>query len=197
MGDELVLEGSSHIDGGNVRIGFALDVSPANGIGIGCPPAPGADLHLNGSANFTIAQQRNDSPAMEGKTLSINAGAPLAGESDQNGGNLVLSAGTSTGTGNSRVILKAAPSGATGTADNNPVTVVEALGNGNVLVGLQGGLAQNAESGFLCIPIISTGDPTGNPIGVPPGMAALVFVADTGKLAINAGSGWKLITVDP
>ena len=197
--DALDLVGSSHVDGGSIRLGFQLDVTAANGgvVGIKCPPGPGADVQLNGGANFTIAMQRNDSPAAEGKTLSINAGSPLAGEADQNGGNLVLSAGASTGTGNSRIMLKAAPSGANGTADNNPVTVMEVTGNGNVFAGPQSGVAQNAEFGFLCIPIIATGDPTGSPIGVPAGMAAIGYVNATGKLAIWNGTAWKLITVDP
>jgi hypothetical protein len=143
-----------------------------------------------------IAMQRNSAPASPGGDLSLSAGSPRVGETDQDGGDLVLSTGSSTGTGTAKVQVKAAPPGTTGTDDNAPVVALEVRGDGNVLAGPQAGVAQDAASGFLCIPIIATGDPTGSPASIPAGMAAIGYVAATGKLAVWDGSAWKLITVD-
>ena len=180
-GDDLELRSTSNQVGfGRVRIGahgIVVDESMDSAIGIGCDPQSGAHVQLTGDGDFGVSMQRNSAPA-------------------SSGGDLVLSTGASTGTGTAKVQVKAAPPGATGTDDNAPVVALEVRGDGNVLAGPQAGVAQNAASGFLCIPIIATGDPTGTPVGIPAGMAAIGYVAATSKLAIWNGSAWKLIAVD-
>lgn len=198
-GDDLELRSTSNQVGfGRVRIGahgIVVDEGMSDAIGLGCDPQPGAQVQLTGDGDLEIAMQRNSAPASPGGDLSLSAGSPLSGETDQDGGDVVLSTGSSTGTGTAKVQVKAAPPGTTGTDDNAPVVALEVRGDGNVLAGPQAGVAQDAASGFLCIPIIATGDPTGSPASIPAGMAAIGYVAATGKLAIWDGSAWKLVTV--
>ena len=200
QGDELELRSTSSQEGfGRVRVGLhgiVVDEGMGSAIGIGCDPQPGAHVQLTGDGDLDITLQRNSALASPGGSLSLSAGSPLAGETDQDGGDVVLSTGASTGTGTAKVQVKAAPPGTTGTNDNAPVVALEVRGDGNVLAGPQAGVAQDAAAGFLCIPIIATGDPTGTPANVPAGMAAIGYVAATGKLAVWDGSAWKLITVD-
>ncbi len=200
QGDNLELRSTSSQEGfGQVRIGahgIVVDESMSDAIGIGCDPQPGAQVQLTGDGDLGITMQRNSAAASPGGSLNLSAGSPLAGEIDQDGGDVVLSTGSSTGTGTAKVQVKAAPAGSTGTDDNAPVVALEVRGDGNVLAGPQAGVAQDAAAGFLCIPIIATGDPTGAPVGIPAGMAAIGYVAVTGKLAVWNGSAWKLITVD-
>ncbi|MDD4976247.1 MAG: tail fiber domain-containing protein, partial [Bacteriovorax sp.] len=54
---------------------------------------------------------------------------------DKSGGNLVLSGGTSTGTGTSSIQFQTSSAGASGTADNASSTKMTILGNGNVGIG--------------------------------------------------------------
>lgn len=200
QGDDLELRSTSNQVGfGRVRIGahgIVVDEGMESAIGIGCDPQPGAHVQLTGDGDLDITLQRNSALASPGGSLSLSAGSPRVGETDQDGGDLVLSTGASTGTGTAKVQVKAAPAGSTGTDDNAPVVALEVRGDGNVLAGPQAGVAQDAAAGFLCIPIIATGDPTGTPANVPAGMAAIGYVAATGKLAVWDGSAWKLITVD-
>jgi len=182
--------------GSPVGAGIVVDESKSGAVGILCNPTVGDLLQFSGDGDFGVSMQRNPTAAQPGGNLSLSAGSPLAGETDQDGGDLVLSTGSSTGTGTAKVQVKAAPAGATGTDDNAPVVALEVRGDGNVLAGPQAGVAQDAAAGFLCIPIIATGDPTGTPANVPAGMAAIGYVAATGKLAVWDGSAWKLITVD-
>lgn len=198
--DDLELRSTSNQVGfGRIRIGahgIVVDEGMSDAIGLGCDPHPGAQVQLTGDGDLEIAMQRNSAPASPGGDLSLSAGSPRVGETDQDGGDLVLSTGSSTGTGTAKVQVKAAPPGTTGTNDNAPVVALEVRGDGNVLAGPQAGVAQDAAAGFLCIPIIATGDPTGTPANVPAGMAAIGYVAATGKLAVWDGSAWKLVTVD-
>ena len=188
-----ILFGASAYDETEDRLGIGTD-EPSVALEVaGDILAQG--LVLDGR-DVQIAMQRNSALASPGGNLSLSAGSPLSGETDQDGGDLVLSTGSSTGTGTAKVQVKAAPAGTTGTDDNAPVVALEVRGDGNVLAGPQAGVAQDAAAGFLCIPIIATGDPTGSPASIPAGMAAIGYVAATGKLAVWDGSAWKLITVD-
>lgn len=200
QGDDLELRSTSNQVGlGRVRIGahgIVVDESMSDAIGILCNPTVGDLLQFSGDGDFGVSMQRNPTAAQPGGNLSLSAGSPRVGETDQDGGDLVLSTGSSTGTGTAKVQVKAAPAGTTGTDGNAPVVALEVRGDGNVLAGPQAGVAQNAAAGFLCIPIIATGDPTGSPASIPAGMAAIGYVAATGKLAIWDGSAWKLVTVD-
>jgi hypothetical protein len=79
--------------------------------------------------------ERSATAAATGNNLTLQAGGTKSGNTDQNGGNLVLSSGTATGTGSSNITFKTAPAGVTGTADRAPATAMTILGNGKVGIG--------------------------------------------------------------
>lgn len=92
-------------------------------------------ISLNGSAARSIAMDRQSTSNTAGNQLSINASGATSGATDKNGGNLILSGGTSTGTGSSNIEFKTSTAGGAGTTDNAPSTKMTILGNGNVGIG--------------------------------------------------------------
>jgi hypothetical protein len=73
-----------------------------------------------------------DSP---GQNLTVQAGGATVGATDKAGGNLILRAGTSTGTGEGQVRIATSAPGATGTADNGTTTRATFDSTGAVFTG--------------------------------------------------------------
>lgn len=154
---------------------------------------PGS-VAIDGDANTSLALERNTA-AGTGKNLTINPGGAKAGETDMAGGDLVLQGGLNTGSGaGGKVTIQTAPAGSTGTTDGTRRTVLDCDSKGNVQAGLTN-LAQNATDGFLYIPLVQTGAPSGTPTAKA-GFAPIVFCAATGKIYAYDGSAWKAFTPD-
>ena len=93
-------------------------------------------LTLSGSANRTVSVDRHPTSDTAGSQLLLQAGGASSSANDKNGGKLVLSSGTSTGTGTSAIEFQTATAaGSAGNADNAPSTKMTILGNGNVGIG--------------------------------------------------------------
>lgn len=86
-------------------------------------------INFLGTSSKIIAVERNTTANTAGQDLLIASGTCTSGATDKNGGILILTAGASSGTGESGVQIKTAQAGATGTADRTPTTIIEALGN--------------------------------------------------------------------
>ncbi|MEQ1647044.1 MAG: fibrinogen-like YCDxxxxGGGW domain-containing protein [Hyphomicrobiaceae bacterium] len=103
-------------------------------VGIGTT-APSYLLSLGGNTGRTIGMERHTGSNTAGNDLTVQSGGATSAATDKNGGNLVLSSGTATGTGSSNITFKTTPAGTTGTTDNTPTTAMTILGNGNVGIG--------------------------------------------------------------
>ncbi len=88
------------------------------------------DIGLDGTAIRTIGMIRNTTAATAGKSLSINSGGAIAGTADLAGGDLVLSGGTATGAGTSKIFFKGAGYGSSGVTDSNPAEIGRITGGG-------------------------------------------------------------------
>ena len=104
-------------------------------LGIGTV-APSSSLSFSGTSATTISLDRNTTAATAGQTLTINAGGAYLAGTNLAGGNLLLKAGISTGTGTSSIIFYTAPAGSSGTADNAPTEKMRIDSVGNVGIGL-------------------------------------------------------------
>jgi len=102
-------------------------------VGIGTL-APSFFLSLNGEAQRTFGMERRTLADTFGNTFTIQAGGATVGATDKAGGALILSTGTSTGTGQSSMLFKTATPGASGTADHPPSTKMSIDGNGDVII---------------------------------------------------------------
>lgn len=101
-------------------------------VGIGTA-TPTNILSLDGTSAQTFWMERG---ASTGNNLTVQAGGGLSGGTNENGGNLLLQSGISTGTGTSNILLKAYKSGGTsGTSDNSATTLIGVYGNGDVSIG--------------------------------------------------------------
>ena len=90
---------------------------------------------LPGTSAQTLGMIRNTTADTTGNNLTIQASGSTLAATDKSGGSLVLSGGTSTGTGSSEIDFKTSTAAATGIADNAPTTKMTILGNGNVGIG--------------------------------------------------------------
>lgn len=102
------------------------------GIGISSPTNA---LSFNGNTAQKIWMERHTTANTAGTSLSIQAGSSTSAATNKNGGDLILTGGTSTGTGTSKILLQTSTAGSSGTADNSPTTKMTILGNGNVGIG--------------------------------------------------------------
>ncbi|MFA6356428.1 MAG: hypothetical protein WCY23_04900, partial [Candidatus Omnitrophota bacterium] len=101
--------------GGNIGIGGTFDGNPTT-------LAPSYMVSLDGQAGRTIGMERHQAAGQAGNDLTVQSGGAYATGSDLDGGNLVLKAGTATGSGASAIMFQAAKAGAAGAADNDPAT---------------------------------------------------------------------------
>ncbi len=80
---------------------------------------------LDGTLSHAISVNRNSVAATAGKDLALVAGGATPGSTDKSGGNLLLSAGTSTGSGGSAVTIMAVPTvQGSATTDRSPVAIM-------------------------------------------------------------------------
>lgn len=119
------------VDGTVTATAFVGDGSGLTGIAASTNDAN--SLNFAQGANRVIDVDRATTGA--GNNLSIISGGAQTGSTDQNGGDLILSSGTSTGTGESKIEFKTSQAGSSGTTDNSPTTAMAILGNGNVGIG--------------------------------------------------------------
>jgi hypothetical protein len=167
--------GSSWFNGGNVGIGTT---TPTN------------LLSLKGSAAETIWMERGTSI---GNSLTLQAGGGLAAGTNENGGNLVLASGITTGTGTSNIQFSLYPAGSTGTADNAALTALTVTATGvagtTAATVLQGnaGSGTNQNGGILTL---SSGVSTGT------GTSSISFtVYGAGSTGTAANSATTAMTI--
>ncbi len=111
-----------------------LYVSGSN-IGIGTS-TPTNLLSLTGQGAEVLWMEREYTASTPGNSLTVQAGGAVSGGSNLAGGNLVLSGGTSTGSGTSQIQFKTFPGTAGSTSDNTAATAMTITGGGNVGIGL-------------------------------------------------------------
>lgn len=90
---------------------------------------------LGGQGGKTISMERHLTSNTAGNSLTFTAGGATVGATDKNGGPLLLSSGTATGSGSSFIQFSTATAGASGTSDRTPTVKMIVLGNGNVGIG--------------------------------------------------------------
>jgi hypothetical protein len=90
--------------------------------------AVGTNVTMPKEVNHTVSVDRSTTAATAGATLTVISGGATSGSTDKAGGDLTLSGGIGTGTGESSVILKAAASSGTGTTSNTPAAVLTITG---------------------------------------------------------------------
>jgi hypothetical protein len=120
---------------GNTPVGGANLILLSNGnVGIGTT-TPTNILSLSGSASQTFWMERNPTGGTAGNSLTVESSGAASGGTNLNGGNLVLSSGTSTGSGTSNIQFNVFPGTAGSTTDNTATTAMTILGNGNIGIG--------------------------------------------------------------
>ncbi len=129
----------------------ASNLSPGF-VGIGTT-TPSYLLSLNGNAARTIGTERHTTANTAGASLTVLAGGATPGATDKAGGDLVISSGTATGTGSSKIEFRTATTqGASATTDNAPTTKMTILGNGNVGIGTASPMAMLDIRGDIFMP---------------------------------------------
>ena len=99
------------LSGGNVGIGTI---------------SPGYTLSFDNTAARTISPNRNTSAGAAGSNFLLGGGfGATSGAANQNGGDLFLRSGISTGTGSSNIYFQTAIGGSSGTADNTLFNIAQ------------------------------------------------------------------------
>jgi hypothetical protein len=101
-------------------------------IGVGTD-TPSVDLGFGGEQGRAIRVERNATPSAAGQTLTVQAGGAAVGTTNGNGGDLILQAGSSTGSGSSNIQFRTSSAGSAGVADNTQSTKMVIQGNGDVI----------------------------------------------------------------
>lgn len=140
------------------------------------------ELTFERDAPFSIGIQRSEGVNAPGKDLTIAASTATSGSSNQEGGDVVIQSGISTGSGTGEVIIKTSPGTAAVTTDNTRATSLTVTGTGE-LVFARGGITHD----------VDTGTPAGGTYS-PDLLAADVFTVSMGgdlvlTNAVNAASG--------
>jgi len=102
---------------GTLQVDGTGDTTIAGNVGIGTT-GPTRILGIGGLAARNIGMERGTVANTAGFDLTVNAGGATSAATDKAGGDLILASGVSTGTGISKISLKTAPAGASGTGDN-------------------------------------------------------------------------------
>jgi hypothetical protein len=111
---------------GNTVVAGTLNVTGA--VALTATLAVGTNVTMPKEVNHTVSVDRSTTAATAGATLTVTSGGATTGSTDKAGGDLTLSGGIGTGTGESSVILKAATSSGTGTTSNTPAAVLTITG---------------------------------------------------------------------
>ena len=104
-------------------------------VGYNSTTVPANDLDFGGTAARSIGIERNTTANSAGYNLTMQSGGATSGATDKNGGDLILSSGTSTGIGTSNIYFKTFAAGTTGTTDGTATTAMTITGAGNVGIG--------------------------------------------------------------
>jgi hypothetical protein len=126
---------------GNATQGNLVLQRDGGDVGLGTN-SPDALLSLGASSAQTIDMVRNPTSNTAGNNLTLQASGAASGATNKNGGNLVLSSGTSTGSGTSNIQFNVFPGTAGSTSDNTATTAMTILGNGDVGLGTTSPVAQ-------------------------------------------------------
>jgi len=112
------------------------------------------DLELNPSGNRVFGMgQTNGNTLQAGNSLTILAGSPKNLSSDQNGGELLLKAGNSTGSGGSLISFFTASPGALGPVEQISTEKMRIDGKGFVGIGTQNPSSKLSNNGSFALPI--------------------------------------------
>ncbi|PCJ88692.1 MAG: hypothetical protein COA57_03040 [Flavobacteriales bacterium] len=119
----------------NVSQGIThMIIADDGNIGIGTT-APSVDLAFGGDLTRSIALERHTIANTAGSSLTLSAGGAASAATNQNGGDLLLRSGISTGTGVSGIQFGVYNGIAASTTDNALNTAMVIQGNGNVGIG--------------------------------------------------------------
>ncbi|MEA9355930.1 tail fiber domain-containing protein [Bacteriovorax sp. PP10] len=110
----------------------ANTTSTALGIGT---TTPVSTISFGGTVDRSIAVERNTTASTIGKNLSLSAGGATAGGSNKKGGDVIISAGKSTGNGESAIIFQTSGNNNSGSTDRAVVDRVTIDGWGDVGIG--------------------------------------------------------------
>ncbi|NBX83434.1 hypothetical protein EBQ90_10180, partial [bacterium] len=113
----------------------ATTVTGSTSMGIGTTSPDANDLSFGGGTAREVLVQRHPTSNTAGNSLSLIAGGATVGATNKNGGTLILSSGTSTGTGSSSIQFQTATAGTSGTTDRSVSTKMVITGAGNVGIG--------------------------------------------------------------
>ena len=108
-------------------------------------------ITIDPDGNRTVAMGRDSVGGLPGNTLTIRAGSPKIGETNQAGGNLILQSGTSTGNTASSILLQAVVAGSSGTGDNAAGTIVTISGASMTLAAGKTLLFTGSSSGVVTL----------------------------------------------
>ncbi|HYE04749.1 MAG TPA: hypothetical protein VEL07_04430 [Planctomycetota bacterium] len=97
---------------------------------------PSTSIGFGGAAARSIGVERHASGG--GRALTVSAGGAASGQNDLDGGGLVLSSGTATGSGSSSIAFQTAKADTAGSADRVPETRMTLTGDGHLGVGATG-----------------------------------------------------------
>lgn len=174
-------------------VGFATNsaevarLSSGGNLGVGTT-SPSYIISMGGNAGRTIGMERITTAASPGQNLTILAGGATVGSTDQNGGRLDLSSGTSTGTGSSPIRFLTATAGTTGTADNAPTEKMRINANGNVGIGSTNPQRLFVIDGGASGPVLQI---TNNTAGNASGNGLEIICDGTNTFFVNRENGYS------
>ncbi len=128
------MSGALNLPANGLTVGADQLVLTGGNVGIGTA-TPSSILSLGGNVDRTFGMERHTVADTSGNDLTLRAGGATSGATNKTGGNLLLSAGISTGNEGSLIAFLTAPPGVSGTADHGPSTKMIIDGNGNVGIG--------------------------------------------------------------
>jgi hypothetical protein len=183
---------ASGTTGGAVTFNSPMYIKNNGNVGIGTT-SPSNIVSLGGASAQTFWMERG---AAAGNSLTVQAGGGLSGGTNENGGNLILSSGISTGTGASAIGFTVYPAGSSGDTDNTPITAMTITGAGNVGIGTTSpansltvdGIIQSLTGGFK-FPDGTTQTTAATP-GPSPGMVLLATVNASAASSVSFGSSY-------
>lgn len=167
-----------------------------------------------GTVNQLVQVDRAASPNNNGFALSVVAGGARSGQSNADGGTLVLSSGIATGNGSSSIDFRcvAASQGA-GSTDRTPATCATMTsagltltaggffgaqfstnGAGNPIIGTGSVITNPSTTGYAMLPGINT-TPSGSPSFAGTGAVPVVFDTTNHVPYFYSGSAWRRIAL--